>query len=249
MGDVYKAIFETTRALKPDSVTQSCPCGTPPSLSWFRYMDQAVTGDPVGSAQVRRRIKMYKALMGPNAAVYGDHVELTRIIDPNTPKAQQLGQDFASTLGAGGVPGTKFTWPDYGPKFSHIYLTPEKEAHWKKWIGLYNDTMPSKGTFQPLYTLGYDLPESYAIEKNGKMFYAFFSGDQSRNEKSVKGQEEWSGEVELRGLQPASYQVFDYANQKDYGMVQGPTAKLKISFMDYLLLEAILEEKATPARK
>ena len=33
MGDVYKTIFETTRALKAESVTQSCPCGTPPSLA------------------------------------------------------------------------------------------------------------------------------------------------------------------------------------------------------------------------
>jgi alpha-galactosidase len=79
MSEVYKTIFQTTRALKPDSVTQSCPCGTPPSLAWFRYMDQAVTADPVGSVQVRRRIKMYKAILGPRAAVYGDHVELTRI--------------------------------------------------------------------------------------------------------------------------------------------------------------------------
>ena len=80
MGEVYKIIFQTTRALKPNSVTQSCPCGTPPSLAWLRYMDQAVTADPVGSVQVRRRIKMYKALLGPRAAIYGDHVELTRII-------------------------------------------------------------------------------------------------------------------------------------------------------------------------
>jgi len=26
MGDVYKTIFETTRAIKPESVTQACPC-------------------------------------------------------------------------------------------------------------------------------------------------------------------------------------------------------------------------------
>jgi alpha-galactosidase len=246
MGDVYKVIFETTRALKPDSVTQSCPCGTPPGLSWFRYMDQAVTGDPVGSAQVRRRIKMYKALLGPNAAVYGDHVELTRIIDPNTPKAQQLGQHFASTVGTRGVPGTKFTWPDYGPKFSHIYLTPEKEARWKKWIGLYNETMPSKGTFRPLYTLGYDLPEGYAIEKDRKMFYAFFAMDRAPGQKSPKGEAPWSGEVELRGLQPRPYKVIDYVNRKDYGMVQGPTAKLEMSFSSYVLLEAIAAEKTAP---
>jgi alpha-galactosidase len=51
MGDVYKTIFETTRALKADSVTQSCPCGTPPSLAWFRYMDQAVSAVPLGPSR------------------------------------------------------------------------------------------------------------------------------------------------------------------------------------------------------
>ncbi len=167
MGEVYKIIFETTRALKPDSVTQSCPCGTPPSLAWFRYMDQAVTADPVGSVQVRRRIKMYKAILGPRAAVYGDHVELTRIAGVFTKNEQDLGSDFASTLGTGGVLGTKFTWPDYGAKFKNVYLSPEKEAHWKKWIRLYSDKMLSKGNFRDLYVLGYDIPEGYAIEKDG----------------------------------------------------------------------------------
>jgi alpha-galactosidase len=111
MGGVYRVIFETTRALKPESVTQSCPCGTPPNLAWLPYMDQAVTADPVGSVQVRRRIKMYKALLGPRAAVYGDHVELTRIRNANG-KEIDLGKDFASTVGTGGVVGTKFVWPN-----------------------------------------------------------------------------------------------------------------------------------------
>ena len=79
MGDVYKIIFETTRAIKPESVTQACPCGTPPSLAWLPFIDQAVTADPVGAVQVRRRIKMYKALLGPQSAVYGDHVELSEM--------------------------------------------------------------------------------------------------------------------------------------------------------------------------
>jgi alpha-galactosidase len=69
MGEVYKTIFQTTRAIKPESVTQACPCGTPPSLAWLPFIDQAVTADPVGAVQVRRRIKMYKALLGPQAAV------------------------------------------------------------------------------------------------------------------------------------------------------------------------------------
>ena len=40
-------------------------------------MDQAVTADPVGAVQVRSRIKVYKALLGPESAVYGDHVYLS----------------------------------------------------------------------------------------------------------------------------------------------------------------------------
>jgi alpha-galactosidase len=236
MGEVYKTIFETTRALKPDSVTQSCPCGTPPSLAWFRYMDQAVTADPVGSVQVRRRIKMYKALLGPRAAIYGDHVELTRIVGEGD-QEQDLGDDFASTLGTGGVLGTKFTWPDYGPKLKNVYLKPDKEAHWKKWIGLYNEKMLSKGNFRDLYVYGYDSPEAYAVEKDGNMFYAFYAPGKTAKEKTAAKM--WKGEVELRGLAAdKNYKISDYVNKKDYGMVAGPTAKLKAEFMENLLLEA-----------
>jgi len=113
MGDVYKEIFQTTRALKPQSVTQACPCGTPPSLAWLPFIDQAVTADPVGAVQVRRRIKMYKALLGPEAAVYGDHVELSAMTKVGS-EWREHGDDFASTIGAGGVVGTKFVWPDPG---------------------------------------------------------------------------------------------------------------------------------------
>jgi alpha-galactosidase len=83
---------------------------------------------------------MYKALLGPRAAVYGDHVELTRIRGTGD-NEQDVGDDFASTLGTGGVLGTKFTWPDYGPKYKNVYLNPAKEAHWKKWIGIYQQKM------------------------------------------------------------------------------------------------------------
>jgi alpha-galactosidase len=234
MGEVYKTIFETTRNLKPDSVTQSCPCGTPPSLAWLRYMDQAVTADPVGSVQVRRRIKMYKALLGPHAAVYGDHVELTRISETFTDHEQDLGTDFASTLGTGGVLGTKFTWPDYGPKFKNVYLTPDKDAHWKEWVKLYSEKMLSKGNFLDLYVYGFDVPEAYAIEKSGNMYYAFFAPPYM---KAKDGAQDWDGEVELRGLAPKKYHVRDYVHQQDLGEVTGPTPHLKVNFKDSLLLE------------
>jgi alpha-galactosidase len=239
MGDVYRTIFETTRALKPDSVTQSCPCGTPPSLAWLRFMDQAVTADPVGSIQVRRRVKMYKALLGPHAAVYGDHVELTRISNTFTNNELDEGEDFASTLGTGGVLGTKFTWPDYGPKFKTVYLNPEKEAHWKKWISLYNQKMLSKGTFKNLYVYGFDSPEAYAIEKDGHLYYAFYapSAPATTNNKRPAPQP-WNGEIELRGLDAKPYHVINYEDQKDLGTVVGPVARLKVDFADHLLLDA-----------
>ena len=239
MGDVYKIIFQTTRALKPASVTQSCPCGTPPSLAWFRYMDQAVTADPVGSVQVRRRIKMYKALLGPNAAVYGDHVELTKISFAGHDNEQDVGRDFASALGTGGVLGTKFTWLDNGPKFKNVQLTSEKEAHWKKWISLYNEKMLSKGTFRDLYVYGYDNPEGYVIEKDGNLYYAFYVPSPAGAEDDWKSSsDEWNGEVELRGLGPGEYKVIDYVNGKDYGTVSGPIGTLNVHFKNSLLLEA-----------
>jgi alpha-galactosidase len=231
MGEVYKIIFQTTRAIKPESVTQACPCGTPPSLAWLPFIDQAVTADPVGAVQVRRRIKMYKALLGPEAAVYGDHVELSSMTPVGKGNWSEHGSDFASTLGAGGVLGTKFVWPDPGPKFKPVALTSEKEAHWKKWIGLYNEKMLSKGEFRDLYVYGYDVPEAYAIEKDGKMYYAFFAEEENGT---------FAGEVELRGLKPGSYHVVDYVDGKDLGTVQaeaGKSPKLKTEFKEHLLLE------------
>jgi alpha-galactosidase len=232
MGEIYKVIFQTTRALKPESVTQSCPCGTPPNMAWLPFIDQAVTGDPVGSVQVRQRIKMYKALLGPYAAVYGDHVELTKITGVNSNNEQDIGRDFASTVGAGGVLGTKFTWPEYGPKLKNVYLTKEKEADWKKWITLYNQKMLSRGDFRDLYVYGYDVPEGYAVEKDGKMYYAFFAPAASAN---------WSGIIELRGLAPGKYHVTDYENNRDLGTIDSQNPRLTTHFREHLLLEVAKE--------
>ncbi len=227
MGEVYKVIFETTRALKPESVTQACPCGTPPSLAWLPYLDQAVTADPVGSVQVRRRVKMYKALLGPQAAVYGDHVELTEIRNVGATELD-LGKDFASSVGTGAVVGTKFVWPDPGPHFKTVLLTPEKEAIWKKWTEIYNSKMLSRGTFQDLYVIGYDIPEGYAIEKDGKMYYAFFAPDAAKP---------WKGEIELRGLAAGRYRAADYENGKELGVVDSQSPRLATQFTHHLLLE------------
>ena len=234
MGQVFQVIFETAREVKPESIVQICPCGTTPNLAWVFFQDQAVTADPVGSVQVRRRIKMYKALLGPRAAVYGDHVELTDMkqvgTSTNAVTWVETGRDFASTVGAGGVIGTKFTWPDLPPRprYRDVLLTADKEAIWKEWIDIYNSKMLSRGNFLNLYTIGYDLPEGYAIEKDGKMYYAFFLPEHSGVGK---------GEIEPRGLKPGSYRVFDYATGKELGEVTAANPKLTAEFSEHLLLE------------
>jgi alpha-galactosidase len=228
VGKVYQAIFEATRELKPESVTQIRPCGTPPNLAWLPYLDQAVTADPGDSAQVRRRIKRYKALLGPQAAVYGDHVELTAIRYVNGDEVD-YGKDFASTVGTGGVLGTKFVWPNPGPHFRMVFLNRQKEAHWKKWIELYNRKMLSEATFRDLYVYGYDDPEGYAIEKDRRMYYAFYAPDPERL---------WRGTVELRGLGAEKYHALDYETGEHFGTVHGPAGRIRVKFLHHLLLEA-----------
>ena len=87
--------------------------------------------------------------------------------------------------------------------------------------------MLSRGTFRNLYTYGYDDPEGYAIEKDGKMYYAFFA----------TGQPQWKGEIELRGLKPGKYRVFNYAEGRDLGTIDARNPKVTVEFKENLLVE------------
>ena len=153
--------------------------------------------------------------------------KLPQLRDPRAVRGGLL-TSRCSTLDPGGVVGTKFNWPDYGPRFDDVTLTPHKEAIWKKWIPLYNTLMLSKGKFLNLYKTGYDTPEGYAIAKDGKMYYAFYVGE---------GQE-WEGDLELRGLEKGKYRVFDYANPKALGTVDASAPRFHARFRENLLLKA-----------
>ncbi|MCB9136348.1 MAG: alpha-galactosidase [Anaerolineales bacterium] len=219
MADVYRIIFETTRALRPNSVTQICPCGTPLTHHLLPATDQTVTADPTSSAQIRQRIKFYKALTGPRTAVFADHVELS-----------DGGVDFASEIGPGGVPSTKFIWPDDEAVKARLQeeiwdLPPEKQAAWQKWFHLYNLHRPAKGEYLNLYDLAFDFPEAHAIQKDDRMYYAFFA-------------KTFEGRVELRGLTRDEYRVTDYANEKDLGVIRGASPFLDVAFEGALLLLA-----------
>jgi alpha-galactosidase len=212
--EFFRAIYETAREIDPEALVEFCPCGTSYSSFTLPFMNMSVASDPASSWQVRSKGKSLKALAGDGMAYFGDHVEMT-----------DGGEDFASSVGIGGVVGTNFTWPPGSGASRELDLTPEKEATWKKWLGIYQDKMLSRGEYLgALYDIGFDRPEAHALKKDGNNYYAFFA-------------EQFSGTVELRGLAALTYHVTDYANNRDLGTVSGPVARLEVEFTKHLLLE------------
>jgi len=211
----FQMIYETARSIKPDALVEWCPCGTAFNFYTLPNLNMTVASDPHNSWQVRTKGKTLKALHGDSTAYFGDHVELS-----------DERQDFASTVGIGGVPGTQFTWPVGSAQRNRLDLTAEKEQVWQKWINLYKEKMLSRGEYLgELYDIGFDRPETHAIRKSANMYYAFFAP-------------EWGGRVELRGLDAKSYVVTDYENNKNLGTVRGPSGALEVKFQKHLLLEA-----------
>jgi alpha-galactosidase len=140
------------------------------------------------------------------------------------------GEDFASTLGIGGVVGTNFAWPGApGKKNPKLLLTPQREATWAFWVKLYQARRLSEGEYLgELYDIGFDRPEAHAVRKGGVMSYAFFANRHR-------------GSVELRGLEAKRYRVRDYETGREHGTVEGPLARLAVDFERHLLLEAVPE--------
>lgn len=224
LAAVVRIIHETTRGLKPDSVTEVCPCGTTPHFVWLPHLDQVVTADPVGALQVRRRVKLLKALMGSRFAVYADHVELTRV----EADEKETGRDFASALGTGAVIGTKFTWP--GPTRSLKQgtlrqLDPDSERHWKRWLSLARRKPLARGEYLNLYDLAFDRPETHVVRQGGRLHYAFYA----------RGS--FSGRVTFRGAWQGCQEVFDYVERRVLGRVDPTRRSLAVRFSGSLLVE------------
>jgi len=217
LPEFFRTVWETARSLKPHAVVQLCPCGCVMSVFHLPYMNQAVASDPLSSWQIRTKAFVYKAL-APGLAYYGDHVELS-----------SGGLDFASQIGVGGVPGSKFTWPSDHPGSQESFLlTPEKEAIVKKWVSVYRQKMLSKGEYLGgLYDIGYDRPETHVIRKSDTLYYAFYAPL-------------FEGEIPLRGLEKGmKYKVYDYENNQILGMVSGEQPMLRAAFSQHLLIELL----------
>jgi alpha-galactosidase len=215
LPDFFREIYDAAQSAKPGSLVEFCPCGTSYSFFTMPHFNMSVASDPTSSFQVRSKGKTIKGLMGDDVPYFGDHVELSDNHD-----------DFASTLGIGGVVGTQFVLPSLVEKHGRFDLTPDREKSFQKWIELYQEKGLSRGQYLgTLYDIGFDLPEAHVIRKDKKMYYAFFAGT-------------WKGELELRGLDDRAYHVVDYVDGKDFGIVRGPVAHLSTDFSKHLLLEA-----------
>jgi alpha-galactosidase len=108
-------------------------------------------------------------------------------------------------------------------------LTAEKEALWRKWIGLYRANMLAKGTYRgDLYDVGFDKPEAHAVEKDGAMHYAFYA------EKNKP----WSGTVTLRGLGKGRYTLIDSFTGASLGTATAAHNTIPAAFEHFLLVRA-----------
>jgi len=220
----FRSIWDAAHQVNSSALVEICPCGTTYSFFTMPFLNMTVASDPESSWQVRHKGKSLKALTGDGVAYFGDHVEMT-----------EGGDDFASQLGVGGVVGSNFVWPGApGEKDPKLLLTPEREKQWAFWLQVYQDKRLSEGKYLgELYDLGFDRPETHAIGKGDRIYYAFYAP-------------EYRGTVELRGLQPRGYRVHDYEINRDLGHVTGPTARLELDFKRHLLVEAIPDSLADP---
>lgn len=214
LPDFFREIYDTAQAVKPGALVEFCPCGTAYSFFTMPHFNMSVASDPTSSFQVRSKAKTLKALMGDNIPFFGDHVELSDGAD-----------DFASTVGVGGVVGTQFVLPSLVKKRSKFDLTPAQEKKFEKWLAIYNDKMLPRGQYLgQLYDIGFDVPETHVIRKDQTMYYAFYA-------------KHWKGPIELRGLEDRKYSVLDYVNGKNLGTLSGRDARLTVEFDKHLLLE------------
>jgi alpha-galactosidase len=222
MAEAYKQILLTARKLRPQSVVAVCPCGTTPNHAWLPYVDKPVSTAAGRTAQARHWIKMYKALLGPQAAVSAT-IQAGQQGQQAASSREDLGGDFASTIGLGAVPGVR-----WGRTGGGRLAPAEKEADCRRWLKIYSELMLSQGDFQNFYTTGFDDPEGYVIQQNGKTYFAFFTAQPDKA---------WKGELDLRGLTRGRFRVYDYANGKELGTVTSPRLRVAAQFTGYLLLE------------
>ena len=213
---LYRAIYETAQAAKPGCPMEMCICGLPHDPFKMPYYNIATTSDPLGVVQMRRRVKVEKALHGPSFCIT-DCLQ----VPLDEWQGWSLPEAFESTLGTGAQTTTFYKDLDNA-----------QEDKWKLWIERDKRMGLSSGRYLNLYDIAFDKPEAHVVEKGGRLYYGFFADYWPVNRP-----------LELRGLAPGkSYLLVDWASQDTLGRVSADKPVIRRAFKDNLLLEAIPRE-------
>lgn len=210
LPQVFKLIHDELYSLKPDPYLEVCICAMPHSPYNMPYYPIATASDPVNPAQVRRRVKLEKAIRGPSFCV-GDGYQVP--IDEW--KGYSVPESFETAMGTGAQLTTFYA-----------HLTDQQREKWARWFRLYKELGLSSGEYVNLYDIAFDKPEIHVVRKGEALYYGIFADLWPKNRP-----------IELRGLhKEISYDVYDYANNRPLGVISGSEARLSIAFKDSLLL-------------
>ena len=206
-AEFYRTTYEAMVANDPEVFNLLCNCGAPQDLYSLPYMTQVVTSDPTSLDQTRTRVKMFKALMGDDYPVTTDHNQSW----------------YSTAVGTGAVLIEKSAFSG------------AQEAEYERWLNIANTVQLHKGTFiGDLYSYGFDPYETYVVEKDGVMYYAFYRDG---------GKYRPSGypDIELKGLDPDKmYRIVDYVNNNVVATnLMGDNAVFNYKFSKDLLVKAV----------
>jgi alpha-galactosidase len=213
MPEVYKTIYETLQKHNKDAFQEVCICATPHSPYFMPYYQIASASDPVNQLQVRRRIKVEKAIHGPTFCV-GDCYQV--------PKDEYTGfsscQSFESAMGTGAQVTTFYK-----------DLDSAQFQEWKKWVHKYRELNLGRAEYINLYDIAFDKPEIHVVKKGDSLFYGIYADTWDKK-----------NAIQLRGLgKGVNYSVYDYRNDKQLEIINGNHPELHAEFKESLLLQLV----------
>jgi alpha-galactosidase len=207
----FKVVYETLQNYNKNAFQEVCICATAHSPYNMPYYQIASASDPVNLFQVRRRIKVEKAIHGPTFCV-GDCYQVPK----DEWKGYSVNQSFESAMGTGAQVTTFYK-----------DLDSSQFQEWKKWIRKYRELELSTGEYLNLYDIAFDKPEIHVVKKGNSLFFGIFADSLSRNEP-----------IQLRGLvRDIEYSVIDYANNKKLQNINGNNPVIQAEFKKDLLLQ------------
>lgn len=242
LPEFWRLVHEVSEECRPGATILFCPCGTTYNVHSMPYYDMPVASDPSGSWQVRTKGLVFKALMAPDCAFHGDHVELS-----------DREHDFASTVGIGGIVDTKFTWPpgSSGPSVlkpgGNFDLHEPDELRLRAWLKALRDEQLDQALYTfGFYRFGFEPVEVHVLDAGERRYYSCFAvagpGEDSLGAR-------WSGRLELRGLTEGRWKVKVWAEgadvaDRDLGEVTPGHPTLDLAVQGSLLLR--LDRVPTP---